>query len=77
VTQESLASCHDGRIKKFALLAPAVAQMFSPLTLERIDTPFLVIAGSADKIAPLKTNTTFLIRHLRTAKVEIIPKADH
>lgn len=81
LTFESLSrhanSFRDDRIKSFVVLAPALVQAFSTESLNDIQAPFLIIAGSGDTIAPHDTNADTLSNMLPRAQTKLLDKAGH
>jgi predicted dienelactone hydrolase len=70
-------SFRDKRIRAVVALAPALGQAFTPESLGAIDIPMLMIGGSADTIAPVKTNATYLADQISGARMVEIDGAVH
>jgi predicted dienelactone hydrolase len=67
----------DARIKSFVLIAPALAQAITDESLLRISAPVLVIAASADSIAPAATNARRFADKIRTSTYRSFDSARH
>ena len=67
----------DPRVSRFVALGPALGQAFTEPSLSRIETPFVIVAGSADDVAPSLTNAEYLAAHLPNAAIQLLPDAGH
>ncbi len=67
----------DERVQAVVALAPALAQAFTDDSLKNINTPMLIISGSADKIAPTRTNASRLAEMIPDAELYEISGAGH
>jgi predicted dienelactone hydrolase len=54
------ADYRDARIRAVVAIAPAVTHAFTPESLRGIHVPMLVLAGDADRTAPVATNAAHL-----------------
>lgn len=70
-------SFRDERISSFVVLAPALIQAFSQESLQAIDAPFLIVAGTGDRIAPAATNADRLLNLIPGARSIEIGGAGH
>lgn len=66
-------SYRDTRIRAVFAIAPGIGVAFSPETLANIPIPVEIVAGAADPIAPSRDNAEYLARHIRHAKLTILP----
>ena len=66
-------SYRDPRIRAVFAIAPAVAQAFTPESLQKIKIPVQIVAGAADQIAPPADNGQFFAANIRGAKLTILP----
>lgn len=66
-------SYRDPRIRAVFAIAPAVAQAFTPESLQRITIPVEIVAGDGDHIAPPTENGQFFAANIRGAKLTILP----
>jgi len=67
----------DDRIKAVIALAPAIVQALSEESLSEINIPFLTVAGTRDRVAPLQTNAQRLAHYIPGAKIERLEESDH
>ncbi|MBL4853901.1 MAG: alpha/beta fold hydrolase [Robiginitomaculum sp.] len=67
----------DERVQAVVALAPALAQAFTDDSLKNINTPMLIISGSADRIVPTRTNASRLAETIPNAELYEIPGAGH
>jgi predicted dienelactone hydrolase len=66
-------SYRDPRVRAVFAIAPALGPAFSPAALARISIPVEIVAGAADPIAPPADNAEYFARHIRGAKLFILP----
>ena len=67
----------DARIRAMFAIAPAIAQSFVPESLAEIQVPVAMIVGSADTLAPPRTNAQYLAQRVRGAAVTVVRDAGH
>lgn len=70
--QEGMGSFRDPRISLFVLLAPRVSD-FSVESLQKINSPMLVVYGTEDSVLPPKEHALTL----QSAQTFALPQADH
>ncbi|HTU33253.1 MAG TPA: hypothetical protein VMF66_05580 [Candidatus Acidoferrum sp.] len=66
-------SYRDPRIRAVFAIAPALGPAFSPQSLAKISIPVEMVAGAADPVAPPPDNADYFARHIRDAKLVILP----
>jgi predicted dienelactone hydrolase len=66
-------SYRDPRIRAVFAIAPAVANAFTPESLQKISIPVEIVAGAADHIAPPAENAQFFAANIKGAKLTILP----
>ena len=67
----------DSRFRAAMTFAPALAQVFTDESLESINTPYLTIVGTEDKVAPASTNAEHLASRIKGAELIKINGANH
>lgn len=71
------ASYRDERIKAVFAIAPGIGQAFDANSFADVQIPVAMVAGSADPIAPVKTNIEHIAGFLPRASVTLLPGAGH
>jgi predicted dienelactone hydrolase len=66
-------SYRDPRIRAVFAIAPAVANAFTPESLQKIAIPVEIVAGEADHIAPPGDNAQFFASNIKGAKLTMLP----
>jgi predicted dienelactone hydrolase len=75
--REAGVSAADPRIRAVFAIAPAIAQAFDPESLHGIAVPTVMVVGSADTVAPPRSNAQYLARQVRGAEVTVVRDAGH
>ncbi len=70
-------SYRDPRIRAVFAIAPALGMAFSPASLAKIAIPVEIVAGAADSVAPPPANARYFARHIRGAKLVMLPNVMH
>jgi predicted dienelactone hydrolase len=68
-------SYQDSRISAVFLMAPALVDLFDPVSLESIQVPLYIVAPEQDLVVPAEKNGKVLARLVRKAALNIIPGA--
>lgn len=66
-------SYRDPRVRAVFAIAPALGPAFSPQALAKISIPVQIVVGAADPLAPPADNAEYFARHIRGAKLVILP----
>lgn len=66
-------SYRDPRVRAVFAIAPALGPAFSPEALAKISVPVQIVVGAADPLAPPADNAEYFARHIRGAKLVILP----
>ena len=74
---EAGGSIRDLRIRAIAALAPAVVHGLSAASLQQIALPVMLIAGEADRTAPLATNARYASTLIPGASFTALPGVGH
>lgn len=68
----------DPRIKAFIAFAPSYGFQFTPKSLATIESPFLIMVGENDEIAPAESNAQYLNQHIKSSQYKpLTGKAGH
>jgi len=71
------ANYRDPRVRAVFAIAPALAAVFRPDSLQRIAIPAEIVAGSADAIAPVAANARYFAAHIPGSRLVLFPGAGH
>jgi len=71
------ASYRDQRIKAVFSIAPGIGQAFDANSFADVQIPVALMAGTADAIAPVKTNIEHIAGLLPRASVTLLPGVGH
>ena len=71
------ASYRDERIDAVFAIAPGIGQAFDANSFADVRIPVAMVAGTADTIAPVKTNMKHIAGFLPWANVILLPEAGH
>jgi predicted dienelactone hydrolase len=74
IIELSSQSYKDERIKAALSIAPVLASGATPASLSSIIIPIRIIVGSADELAPLKTNAFKFATGISGAQLTLLPK---
>jgi predicted dienelactone hydrolase len=58
-------------------MAPAIGPAFTAEGLAGIHVPVEIIAGDADVIAPMATNSAYYAKEIKGAKLTVLPGVSH
>jgi len=75
--QDVKADYGDPRIGAIVAIAPAIAQIFTPDSLEAITVDMLVLVGDADSVAPAATNAERIVEYGQKTRLKIFSGATH
>lgn len=67
----------DPRVRAVFAIAPALAAVFRPDSLQRIAIPVQIVAGSADRIEPVAANAEYFAAHIPGSRLVLFPGAGH
>lgn len=65
-------SYRDSRIRAVFAIAPAVAQAFTPHSLQQIAVPVEIVVGDSDQMAPPAENAEFFARNITGAQLTVL-----
>lgn len=71
------ANYRDPRVRAVFAIAPALAAVFRRDSLRRIAIPAEIVAGSADRIAPVTANARYFAAHIPGSRLVLFPGAGH
>lgn len=71
------ANYSDPRVRAVFAIAPALAAVFRPDSLRKIPIPAEIVAGSADRIAPVTANARYFAAHIPGSRLVLFPGAGH
>lgn len=63
----------DPRIRAVFAIAPALARIFSPETLQKVSIPVAIVVGNADDQAPAPENADVFAREIKGAQLAVLP----
>jgi predicted dienelactone hydrolase len=70
-------SYRDPRVRAVFAMAPALGPAFSPDSLEKIDIPVAILAGTADTNVPVASSAQFFAKHIPHAQLTLLPGVPH
>jgi predicted dienelactone hydrolase len=70
-------SYRDPRVRAVFAIAPALGPAFSSDSLEKINIPVAILAGTADKNVPVASSAQFFAKHIPHAQLTLLPSVPH
>jgi len=67
----------DPRVRAVFAIAPSLAEVFVPGSLEKISIPVEIVAGSADTVIPVAANAKYVAAHVPGSRLVLFPGAGH
>ncbi|MDE2487087.1 MAG: alpha/beta hydrolase [Alphaproteobacteria bacterium] len=64
-------------VKAVFVMAPAIVQAFDPASLQMFTTPVAIVLGSADRVAPPRTNGLFAAHRIPNAELTELAGVGH